>query len=117
LQLYKTAHFTEGKIKGRMEVTGRREGRCKQLLDDLRAETEYFELKKGSTRPPSVKNSLCKKLWTRRNADCGVHDSTQRILSISHNKVRFLKNLLIPPSYGEKFFIFLLKDPSIFDCR
>ena len=26
---------TEGKIKGRIEVKGRREKRCKQLLDDL----------------------------------------------------------------------------------
>jgi hypothetical protein len=28
-------HVIEGKIEGRIEVTGRRERRCKQLLDDL----------------------------------------------------------------------------------
>jgi hypothetical protein len=31
-------HITEGKIKGRIEVTGRRGRRCKQVRDDLRSE-------------------------------------------------------------------------------
>jgi len=35
--------FTEGKIKGRVEVTGRPEGRRKQL--DLKEKTEYCKLK------------------------------------------------------------------------
>jgi hypothetical protein len=29
-------HVIEGKIKGRIEVMGRRGRRCKQLLDDLK---------------------------------------------------------------------------------
>jgi L-serine deaminase len=29
-------HVIEGKLEGRMEVTGRRGRRCKQLLDDLK---------------------------------------------------------------------------------
>jgi hypothetical protein len=37
--------FTEGKIKGRLEVTGRPGGRRKQLLDDLKETTGYCKLK------------------------------------------------------------------------
>jgi hypothetical protein len=33
-------------MEGRIEVKGRREERCKQLLEDLRAETGYLKLKK-----------------------------------------------------------------------
>jgi hypothetical protein len=35
----------EGKIKGEMEVTGRRERRCRKLLDDLKERTGYSHLK------------------------------------------------------------------------
>jgi hypothetical protein len=38
-------HMIEGKIEGRIEVTGRRERRCKQLLDDLREKRGYWKLK------------------------------------------------------------------------
>jgi len=32
-------HVIEGKIEGRIEVSGKRERRCKQLLDDLKEKT------------------------------------------------------------------------------
>ena len=35
----------EGKIKGRIEVTGRRGRRCKKLLDDLKERRGYSHLK------------------------------------------------------------------------
>ena len=50
-------------IEGRIEVSGRRGRNRKQLLDDLK-ETEI-----GSTRSPSVENSIWKGLWTCRKTD------------------------------------------------
>ena len=38
-------HVIEGKIEGRMEVTGRRGRRSKQLLDDLKENRGYCKLK------------------------------------------------------------------------
>ena len=38
-------HVIEGKVEGRIEVTGRRGRRCKQLLDDLKGKTGYWKLK------------------------------------------------------------------------
>jgi len=38
-------HITEDKIKGRIEVTGRRGRRRKQLLDDLKENRGYCKLK------------------------------------------------------------------------
>ena len=35
----------EGKIKGRIEVTGRRGRRCRKLLDDLKERRRYSQLK------------------------------------------------------------------------
>jgi hypothetical protein len=35
----------EGKIKGRIEVTGGRERRCRKLLDDLKERRGYSHLK------------------------------------------------------------------------
>jgi hypothetical protein len=35
----------EGKIKGRIEVTGRRERKCRKLLDDLKERRGYSHLK------------------------------------------------------------------------
>ena len=35
----------EGKIKGGIEVTGRRGRRCRKLLDDLKERSEYSHLK------------------------------------------------------------------------
>jgi hypothetical protein len=38
-------HITEGKIEGRVEVTGRLGRRRKQLLDDLKKKRGYWKLK------------------------------------------------------------------------
>jgi hypothetical protein len=35
----------EGKLEGRIEMTGRRGKRRKQLLDDLKEKTRYWKLK------------------------------------------------------------------------
>jgi hypothetical protein len=35
----------EGKLEGRIETTGRRGRRCKQLLDDLKEKRRYLKLK------------------------------------------------------------------------
>jgi hypothetical protein len=38
-------HVIEGKLEGRMEMTGRRGRRHKQLLDDLKGKRRYWKLK------------------------------------------------------------------------
>jgi len=38
---------TVGKIKGRIEVTGRGGRKCKQLLDDVKERRGYWKLKEG----------------------------------------------------------------------
>jgi hypothetical protein len=47
----------EGKLKGRLEITGRRGRRCKQLLDDLKEKRRYWKIERGSTRSHPVENS------------------------------------------------------------
>jgi hypothetical protein len=41
-------HVTEGQIERRVEVTGRRGRRCKQLMDDLKKKTRYWKLKEAA---------------------------------------------------------------------
>jgi hypothetical protein len=53
-------HITEGKIEGRIEVTGRRGRRRKQLLDYLKEKVK--ETESGSIRSHCVENSLWKGL-------------------------------------------------------
>ena len=57
----------EGKIKGGIEVTGRRARRRRMLLDDLTERRGYFHL---SSRSHYVESSLWKRLWTCRKTDC-----------------------------------------------
>jgi hypothetical protein len=38
-------HVIERKVEGRIEMTGRRRRRCKQLLDDLKEKRRYWKLK------------------------------------------------------------------------
>jgi hypothetical protein len=38
-------HVIEGKLEGRVEMTGRRGRRCKQLLDDVKEKRRYWKLK------------------------------------------------------------------------
>jgi hypothetical protein len=50
-------HVIEGKLEGRIEKTGRRGIRCKQLLDDLREKRRYWKLKE---------EALDRTLWRTR---------------------------------------------------
>jgi hypothetical protein len=43
-------HVIEGKLEGRIEMTGRRERRRKQLLDDLKEKRKYWKLKEALDR-------------------------------------------------------------------
>jgi hypothetical protein len=54
----------EGKLEGRIEMTGRRGRRRKQLLDDLKGKEKILEIERGSTRSHTVENSLWKRLQT-----------------------------------------------------
>ena len=56
----------EGKIKGGIEVTGRRERKRRKLLDDLKERRGYSRLKEEAL---DVESSLWKRLWTCHNAD------------------------------------------------
>jgi hypothetical protein len=42
---YRLKHAIEGKIEGRIEVTGRRRKRRKQVPDDLKEKRGYWKLK------------------------------------------------------------------------
>jgi hypothetical protein len=64
----------EGKIEGRIEVTGRRGRRRKQLLDDLKETRGYWKFKRGSSRSHCVENSSCNRLWTCRKTDNKTND-------------------------------------------
>jgi chorismate mutase len=60
---------TEGKRKGGMEVTGRRERRCRKVLDNLKEGRGYSHLKEEAL-VRTMWNSLWKRLWTCRETDC-----------------------------------------------
>ena len=49
---------TEGKIKGEMEVTKRRGGRCRKLLDDLKDRRGYSHLKEEALNRTMWRNSF-----------------------------------------------------------
>jgi len=51
-------HVIEGKIKGRLEVMGRRRRRCKQILDDLKETSGKRKLRKEALDRTLWKNSL-----------------------------------------------------------
>jgi hypothetical protein len=56
-------HAIEGKLEGRIEMTGRREKSRKQLLDDLKEKRRYWKLKE---------EALDRTLWrTRFGSDYG----------------------------------------------
>jgi hypothetical protein len=58
----------EGKIKGKIEVTGRRGRKRRKLLDDLRERRGYSHLKE-SARSHYVESSIWKRPWTCRKTD------------------------------------------------
>jgi hypothetical protein len=54
----------EGKIKGKIEVTGRRGRRRRKLLDDLKEGRGYSHLKEEA-----LESSLWRRIWTCRKTD------------------------------------------------
>jgi Cys-tRNA synthase (O-phospho-L-seryl-tRNA:Cys-tRNA synthase) len=46
--------FRVHNLQGRIEVTGRRERRCNQLLDDLKEKRGVLGIERGSTGPHCV---------------------------------------------------------------
>jgi len=60
-------------VQGRIEETGRRGRRRKQLLDDQKG---CYKLKEGSNRSQSVENSLWKGLWSCLKIDCRMNERT-----------------------------------------
>jgi hypothetical protein len=53
-------HVIEGKLEGRIEMTGRRGRRCKQLLDDLKEKRRYWKLKEEA-----LDRTLCRTRFAR----------------------------------------------------
>jgi hypothetical protein len=53
-------HVIEGKLEGRIEMTGRRGRRRKQLLDDLKEKRRYWKLKEES-----LDSNLCRTRFGR----------------------------------------------------
>jgi hypothetical protein len=72
---YLLEHVIEGKVEGRIDVTGRRGRRRKQILNDLKETTVYWKLEEAvPTSSHSVKKSLWKSLRTCRKRDYGIND-------------------------------------------
>jgi hypothetical protein len=65
-------HVIEGKVEGRMETTGRRGRRRKQLLDDLNETRGHCRLKEEAL-DRTVEKSLWKRLRTCRETDYRVN--------------------------------------------
>jgi hypothetical protein len=64
----------EGKLEGRIEVTGRRGRRLKQLLDDLKAKKKILEIERENTISHAVENSLWKRLRTCRKTNYRMNE-------------------------------------------
>jgi len=56
----------EGKIKGGIEVTGRRGRRRRKLLDDLKERRRYSHFKENALNCTIMESSIWKRLWTCR---------------------------------------------------
>jgi hypothetical protein len=89
-------HIIEGKIDGRIEVTGLQGSGCKQLLDGLRETI----LETGSTRSRSAENSLWNRLWTYLKKDYRINESEQDTIKVPkkysfHTKINFYKILYV----------------------
>jgi hypothetical protein len=60
---------TEGKLERRIQMTGRRGRRRKQLLESLKEKPTYWELKRKHWLALSVENSLWNRLQACRKTD------------------------------------------------
>jgi hypothetical protein len=65
-------HVTGGKIEGRVEVTGRRGRRRKQLLDDLMETRGYWKLKEEALDRSVWRTRFGRGCGPCRKADCGI---------------------------------------------
>ena len=63
-------HVIEGKIEGRIEVTGRLGRRREQLLDDVKETRGCWKLKEEALDRTVWRNGFRKRLGTCRKADC-----------------------------------------------
>ena len=64
-------YIIEGKIAGRIEVTGRTRRISKHLLDDLKEKIGYWKLKEEYLGRHEWTTRFWKRLCTCRNADYG----------------------------------------------
>ena len=60
----------EGKIKGGIEVTGRRGRRRRKLLDDLKERRGYCHLKEEALDRTMWRTRFLRRLWTCGKTDC-----------------------------------------------
>ena len=67
-------HVIEGKIVGRIEVTGRRGRRREKLLNGLKGKERILETGRRSGRSHCLENSLWKRLWPCRKADSRIYE-------------------------------------------
>ena len=85
-------HVTEGDIEEGIEVMGRRERRCKQLLNDLKKKERVLEIESRSTRFHFMGNSHWKSLWACRGTDCGMMNDNSPNRVKAELLLRFLDN-------------------------
>jgi hypothetical protein len=62
----------EGTLEGRIEMTGRRGRRRKQLLDDLKGKKSYWKLKEEAL-DRTLWRTLFGRCYTCRNTDYGMN--------------------------------------------
>jgi hypothetical protein len=85
-------HATQREIEGGIEVTGRRERRCKHLLNGLKKKERVLEIESRSTRFHFMGNSHWKSLWTCRRTDCGMMNNDSPNRAKAESLLRFLNN-------------------------
>jgi hypothetical protein len=68
-------HVIDGNLERRIEMTGRRGRRRKQLLDDLKEKRGYWKLKEEAL-DHTVENSFWKRLRTCRKTDYKMNECT-----------------------------------------
>jgi hypothetical protein len=85
---YLQEHAIEGNIERRIEMTGRRVVRRKQLLYDIKGKEKIPEIEKGCTSLPCVENSLWKRLWTSPKTDYRMNEKIY-VFATTHKLKRF----------------------------
>ena len=96
VHILRLKHVIEEKKEGRMEMTGRRGRRRKQLSDDLEETKGYCKKERRSTRSHSVENSIWKRLWTFRNTEYAING---RVKQVFFSKTSMQVGPAQPPSF------------------